>query len=392
MSRHLFCMSVFVVLAGCSTVLPFPSDRCIYVCPSCDEGSAGRQDALQTQLDGAAAGCRYFRFVPGEYLLSDASGIRIPTGATVDMTGARFILDKSLDEDGQAFTIHKARDIHLKRGEIIGNRAFWDPGVNIAGVRITGNSSNIRIEGLVCRDVSSNAVGVFGEGPEAEISAVVVSNVIASNCCNIYVDYLQANKGPAPGSDRRDQGTVAFYYVNGWSVESCDFRASQSDGTHFFQCRNGRFVNNTVSGSTMGGYFLEGCERILASCNLIEDNGSRGVTIERDSRDCTFSDNIVCDSGREGLWMPDVSGIVITGNQFIENGRKDDGERDSEIRLDDGAEYPTVTQGILIKNNIFRTRDHQTAAILLGPGITGIDAGWNHFQGPAIAVGSSRSQ
>ena len=276
-------------------------------------------------------------------------------------------------------------DVCLLGGEIVGDRGHWGPGVNVAGVRITGNSSNIQVNGLVCRDLSSNAVGVFGDDSGAETWRFGV-HITANNCCNVYIDYLQPNKGPVPGSDRRDQGSVAFYHVNGWSVEGCAFYGSQSDGTHFYHCKNGRFINNIVTGSAMGGYFLEGCECVWASDNLIHGNGSRGATIERDSCDCTFTQNIVSSSGREGLWMPDVSNIQITRNQFLENGRKDDGERDSELRVDDTAEYTTPTQDIRIEDNVFRTTTQQTAAILVGPGVVGIQPGENMFQGPAPAI------
>ena len=133
----------------------------------------------------------------------------------------------------------------------------------------------------------------------------------------------------------------------------------------------------------MGGYFLEGCERVTASGNLFQENGSRGVTIERDSHDCVLAACIIRHSGREGLWMPDVSSITVTGNVFVENGRKDDGEKDCEIRLDDTKEFSTLTRDIRIEGNILNTSAHQTAAIYVAPGIEGIDLANNTFQGAA---------
>ena len=41
------------------------------------------------------------------------------------------------------------------------------------------------------------------------------------------------------------------------------------------------FVHNKVYGAKMGGYFVETCDDILASDNVIRDNGSRGVTKRR---------------------------------------------------------------------------------------------------------------
>lgn len=386
MRRYLFCIPMIILLAGCRTFGPQVPEDIILIGPFSQDNDSDHQSAIQELFDNAPAGCSSFSFAPGIYMLSDPSGIRIPSGVTLRLTGARFLLYEGLAEDGQAFLLHDAHNVCMVGGEILGSRDIWDPGVNIAGVRVTGNSSNILIDGLVCRDLSSNAVGAFGDSPDAQIREISLSYVTATNCCNVYVDYLQANKGPVPGSDRRDQGSVAFYYVNGWSVVGCAFCGSQSDGTHFYHCSNGRFINNTVAGSTMGGYFLEGCESVLACGNLIQGNGSRGATIERDSRGCTFTHNIVSGSGREGLWMPDVSNILITRNQFLENGRKDDGERDSELRVDDTAEYTTATRDIRIENNLFRTSVHQAAAILVGPGVADIHPGENIYQGPAPPI------
>ncbi len=108
-----------------------------------------------------------------------------------------------------------------------------------------------------------------------------------------------------------DQGGVAFYLVRNFVVGGCSLEDSRSDGTHFDRCREGRFVNNRVLGSKMGGYFVEWCDSILAANNLIRGNGSCGVTIEAGSRDCTLQGNVIEQNGREGLWAPDLIGLVV---------------------------------------------------------------------------------
>jgi hypothetical protein len=314
--------------------------------------------------------------------LTNADGLRVPSGATLLMTGARFVFAESIDRDGQAFLLENVTDVAMQGGEIVGRRAVWGDGVNVAGVRMVGGG-NLKISGLTCRDLSSNGVGVFGSSDEAPVRDVRLSGVTGINCCNVYVDYLESNKGPAAGSDRRDQGTVAFYYVDGWSVDGCRFDGSQSDGTHFFHCRNGIFANSSVTGSRMGGYFLEGCENVVASGNVFSGNGSRGCTIERDSRFCALTGNIVTLSGREGLWMPDVAGVLVTSNVFRENGQKDDGEKDCEIRLDETEEFKTQTRDVRIESNLFHTRKHQTAAVYIGEGVEGVCTNANTFMGAA---------
>ena len=345
-------------------------------------GKSDHQPRLQEALDAIPAGAKTIVFAPGEYALTRASGLRLPADATIVMRGARFVFAEEMEEDGQAFLLEDVSNVALLGGEVRGRRDGWDPGVNIRGVRVAGKVQDVTVAELKCADLSSNAVGVFGT-EEAPVHDIVLRQVVAVNCCNYYGDYLCEDRGPAPGSAREDQGVAAFYHVDGWLVTGCRFEDSQSDGTHFYHCRNGRFVDSLVARSKMGGYFLEGCEQVLASGNVIEGNGSRGVTIERDSCFCTLQNNLVTLSGREGLWAPDVQGILVAGNIFRENGRKDDGARDCEIRLDDTQDYPTKTADIRIEGNLFSTTSHQTAAVYVGPDVKGFRLGSNTYRGAA---------
>ncbi len=329
------------------------------------------QKRIQEIMDRAKGPYRYFTFAPGDYTLTDPRGILVPSGATLRMEGVRFHLPASMHKDGQAFLLNDVAGIDWSGGAIIGQREQWAPGTNVAGLRIVGKCHDIRIRNLTCSKLSSNAIGVFGKSDENPIRNVTLLQVTGRQCCNRYGDYLSDQPGPAEGSERKDQGTVAFYHVDGWLVDGCRFVNSRSDGTHFYHSHNGRFVNNVVSGSKMGGYFLENCETVLASGNLFSHNGSRGVTIERNSQFCTLTHNIIRWSGREGLWAPEVQGILVQGNVFRENGRKDDGQRDAEIRLDNSEAYAVNTDAIRIENNLFYTTPRQTAVLFMGKGMNG---------------------
>jgi len=370
---------LFIVLAGAASGVAAGFEA---VGPFQAEDAAEHQASIQKALDKGADTPTVFTFAPGDYVLTDPAGLRVHAGATLIMTGARFLLSEDIGKDGQAFLLDNVSDVEITGGEIIGRRDAWDNGVNVAGVRMFGGSG-LRVSGLTCRDLSSNAIGVFGESDEKPVRNVRLYKVTGVNCCNIYGDYLQEKSGPAPGSDRKDQGTVAFYHVDGWSVEGCRFDGSRSDGTHFYHAHNGIFAGSSVTNSQMGGYFLEGCENVVATGNLIRGNGSRGCTIERDSRFCTLTGNLVTLSGREGLWAPDVANILVTSNVFRENGQKDDGERDCEIRIDEGDHYKTRTSSIRVESNIFKTRPTQTAAIYLGEGVEEVAIQDNTFTGGA---------
>ena len=353
--------------------------------PFAPSNAPKHQQSIQKILDAAGDGPVLFRFLPGDYHLPDPAGLRVPPHATLVMTGARFHLAREMAEDGQVFLLDGVSDVAFQDGEIFGQRDNWDPGVNIAGIRMRGAVSDIRVHGMRFRDLSSNAIGIFASSKDDPARDIIIRGIRADNCCNYYGDYLQPDSGPAPGSQREDQGSIAMYYVDGWLVESCQLGGSQSDGTHFCHCRNGLFVNNVVADSRMGGYFLEDCEHVVGSGNLIRGNGSRGVTIERDSAHCILQNNIITYSGREGLWAPDVENILVTGNVFRMNGRKDDRARDCEIRLDDTEQYATQTRAIRISGNTIHVESHQTAAIYISDGVQA-DIEGNTIIGPAPAV------
>jgi hypothetical protein len=119
----------------------------------------------------------------------------------------------------------------------------------------------------------------------------------------------------------------------------------------------------------MGGYFVETCEDILASDNIIRDNGSRGVTIERGSRRCTLQNSLVANSGRDGLWAPNCTGLVVVGNVFDRNGRKPNGGPDqiwnANVTIDGSRHDPTrtPTEDYMVSGNILYTTGSQIAAM-----------------------------
>ena len=350
------------------------------------DGSIGYQPQLQKAIDTAAQARRVLVFPPMVYLLEDEKGLTVHSDTTLFMYGAVFRFDDDNNEDGQAFLGQDVTDVQFLGGEIAGKRNAWAPSVNIAGVRITGNSARVGVRDMFIHDLSSNGIGVFGPSDESPIQDVVVTNTIVRNCCNVYVDYLQPGAGPARGSRREDQGGIAFYHVESFVVHGCSLEDSTSDGTHFYRCRHGQFTDNKVTGSQMGGYFLEGCQGVLASGNLIRENGSRGVTIERDSRDCTLVHNVVEHSGREGLWAPDVCGCLVANNVFRENGRKDDNGLDSEIKVEETDKYETVTEDFRITDNILYTTASQDTAVWITSGARGIVVENNSMRGPVRTI------
>ncbi len=332
------------------------------------DGAVSYQAELQKAIDTAAATGRTLVFPRMIYRL-DESGLQLRSNLTMSMCGAMFRLDEKCRQDGHAFVGNDVVNVHILGGEIAGRNDVWPEGVNIRGIHLTGKSKNIRIRDMHMHDLSSNGIGVFGTADQL-IRDVWVSDVVIENCCNRYGDYLSAKPGPEKGSVRADQGLIAFYFVQDFVVRGCRLEKSRSDGTHFYRCRQGQFVHNKVYAAQMGGYFLETCIDILASDNIFRDNGSRGVTIERGSRNCTLKGNVVANSGREGLWAPQCTGLVIAGNIFDRNGRKPNGPKphqiwNANITINEDPSDPTksATADYVIADNIVYTTASQVAAM-----------------------------
>ncbi len=353
-------------------------------------GSVSYQSALQRRaLDQAKNGPVVLRFPPAVFRIVDPAGLRVYSRTTLLLDGTVFVVDERVRQDGQVFYGRDVTDVTFIGGRVVGQRNRWPDSVNVAGIRFYGQCRRLRFRGMTFESLSSNAIGLFGAGHDRMIEDVWVEGVTARDCCNVYIDYLQPGAGPVKGTTREDQGAVAFYFVRNFVVRGCTLERSRSDGTHFYRCEDGRFVDNRVLDSKMGGYFVETCRYILAANNIIRGNGSRGVTIERGSQFCTLTNSIVERSGREGLWAPESKGLVVTDNIFRHNGLKRHGRLDGEIMIDKSEIDPSKTpraEDYLIANNIFITSHGQETAIRVRNHAHRIVIRGNTFHGPVRLV------
>jgi len=331
------------------------------------DGSVSYQAQIQTAIDTAAEAGQVLSFPAMTYQV-DEDGWRLRSGSRLQMRGAVFQVRREAEGDGAVFHAKNAQEIELIGGEIVGHVGDWADGVNVRGVHITGRSSGIKIRDMTIRELSSNGIGIFG-AENAPIVNVWVRDCVITHCCNRYPEYLSDEKWEK-GSEREDQGLVAFYFVEQFVVDGCRMERSRSDGTHFYHSHRGHITNNRIAAAKMGGYFLEGCHNVIGRGNIMTDNGSRGTTIERGSRDCIFAENTVTESGREGLWAPNCQGLIVTGNVFRNNGRKPNGKEphhiwNANITINDARSDPskTATGDYLISGNLIATTAGQIAAI-----------------------------
>jgi len=331
------------------------------------DGSVSYQNEIQKAIDEAGLTGGTLEFPAMTYAVTE-EGWLLRSGLTIKMYGAVFRVSDQCRKDGAVFKGRDVTDVTLLGGEIVGRNDLWPDGVNVRGIHIAGRSAGIRIRDMRLHDLSSNGIGVFG-ADDSFIHDVWVRDVIVENCCKRYPDYLSGEKGE-PGSQREDQGDVAFYYVEDFVVQGCRFERSRSDGTHFYRCRSGQITDNRIYRAKMGGFFIETCDNVIGRGNVMLENGSRGATIERGSRGCLFSNNVVSLSGREGLWAPDCIGLVVTGNMFNRNGRKPNGSEpryiwNANITINEAFREPTdsPTQDYLVSDNLIYTTSSQIAAI-----------------------------
>ena len=336
------------------------------------DGSVSYQLEVQQAIDVAAEQGVVLVFPAMTYAAS-VEGWELRSGSQLVMTGAEFLLGEDCDRDGAVFRAVDVDGLRLQGGEIVGRNDVWADGVNVRGVYVTGKSRQVRISEMRFRDLSSNGIGIFGD-KQNYVRDVWVEDVIVENCCKRYPDYLSDEK-PEKGSVREDQGDVAFYYVEDFTVQGCRFERSRSDATHFYRCRRGQLIGNRIYRAKMGGYFLETCESVVGTSNIMLENGSRGTTIERGSVDCVFANNVVESSGREGLWAPNCRGLVVTGNVFKLNGRKPNGPEprfvwNANITINSANHDPTKTppQDYLISDNLIYSSASQVAAIRVDAG------------------------
>ncbi|MEZ6050680.1 MAG: hypothetical protein R3C02_04700 [Planctomycetaceae bacterium] len=126
------------------------------------DGSICYQPQLQMALEAAEESGRNVVFPPITYQLNDPAGLRVHSGLTLDLQGARFVWVEEIDADGQAFVGENVSDVTFLGGEIVGRNDLWEPGVNVRGIHLKGSCKRIRVQDMHMQDLTSNGVGIFG--------------------------------------------------------------------------------------------------------------------------------------------------------------------------------------------------------------------------------------
>jgi hypothetical protein len=205
---------------------------------------------------------------------------------------------------------------------------------------------------------------------------------------------LYAPIGSGPG-----KGALDLVGCEQVIVQNCRLSAL-GDTMHIQKSRGIVFNGNQITGSRMGAFFLaEYCQDAVITGNIIDGtNGSRVMSVEKSCEDVTIVGNTFRNGGR-GSWINQPRRFTLTGNLFINNttkcepdarrGRRSfvtgDYERYAELYFtthEPGGRYGDV----LVRDNIFVSGDHATAAITFAPGGDTLTVTGNLFRGKACNI------
>lgn len=340
---------------------------------------------IEKAIELASKNAQTLVFPASVFLIDKPEGIRLQSNIRIDLSSVKFIVDSEINQDGQIFYGENLSNVEIINGEFDGNRDKLPVSVNIAGIYITGQSRNIKIDGSYFHHMSSNGIRIYGIDTQGMAEDVTIRNARVDESCNDYIDYLLPNKGPAPGTSMKDQGNIALYFVRNFQISNSVLENSHSDGTHFYFCSNGQISNNRIQNNKMGGYFIETCSDINGVNNKITGNGSRGVTVERGSVRCNLKGNTITNSGREGIWVDDSEQLVISNNYIANNGKKNHSPYNSNVKITDNSWPNKKTESrskyIYIVNNTVVTGNNSDHAIWVNSCATNISITGNVMLG-----------
>jgi len=311
---------------------------------------------------------------PGNYRIDAASGIELRSFCDLDLHGAILTASDAYSSPGQLMqTVPNSNhtNIAVRGGQLRGQRMKWPPRQNISGI-VLRDTSNVIIEN--CEVVDFNSAGVaivnthINDSKTPRPRRVTIANNRIARCATEYVDIRHDLYGEVgKGSDHKAMLRLAG--VRDFEIRGNRIEDSFGDAKWVVGCEDGIIIGNTIENSRMGSYFVERSVRVIGTANLIRNAGSRAVTIERGSHGNTFSNNIILNSYREGLWLMGCSECLIQGNRFENNGWRNSEDLDSAIKIEWQSSFEKDKASFnVITNNVIKTQPHQDQAIWIASG------------------------
>jgi parallel beta-helix repeat protein len=331
-------------------------------------------------MDDQPASIRYrhgggtIKLAPGNYYIEGEQGIQLRSHCNLELQGATLIAADSYDGPGQLMQTvpgFSHTSISIKGGLLRGQRMKWPTRQNISGIVIR-DTDNVLIE--KCEIVDFNSAGIAVVNSRAKESGsrmprrVCINGNRLSSCATEYVDIRDDLYGEV-GAGADHKAMLRLAGIREFEICNNRFEDSFGDAKWIVGCEDGVISGNLIENSRMGSYFIERSRRVIGTANLIRNAGSRAVTIERGSHENTFSNNIIINSYREGLWLMGCSECLIQGNRFENNGWRNSEGLDSAIKIEWQQAFANdKASNNLITQNFIKTQSHQDQAIWIVSG------------------------
>lgn len=197
------------------------------------------------------------------------------------------------------------------------------------------------------------------------------------------------------GNTSSQKGAIDTTLCRNVSITGCRFSAV-GDSMHILECENAVFANNQILGARMGAFYIGfQCKNVTVTGNTVYGtNGSRIISVERESEDIVITGNTFTGGGR-GSWFNQPKNIVISNNIFIHNTNKctndlktgricyatGEFERYSELYFTTWQDSGNAYGPVVISDNIIDSLPSADAAIALNPGGQDISIHNNIFRG-----------
>jgi hypothetical protein len=204
-------------------------------------------------------------------------------------------------------------------------------GVRFAGIRdeigttnscrgvFLQNAEDCLVERCEFENLSGRALGCDRVGTEWNEGLSFRDNVV-DRCGSEWVDIPGGVYQSLESSYGAHEPAVRLDYCRNFEVVCNTIRDGLGDNTQLKNCNFGRLSGNVILNARMGNWFIETCTHIVATDNVVDRAGSRGVTLEETSTHCVFTGNVVSRSGRENLWCNGSSFNTFSGNTFLGGG------------------------------------------------------------------------
>ncbi len=197
------------------------------------------------------------------------------------------------------------------------------------------------------------------------------------------------------GNTSQQKGAIDVTLCKNIRIINCCFGAV-GDSMHILECENAVFANNQILRARMGAFYIGfRCKNVTVTGNTVYGtNGSRVISVERESEDIVISGNTFTGGGR-GSWFNQPKNIVVSNNIFIRNTNKckknleigrisyatGDFERYPELYFTTWQDNASTYGPVVISGNIIETDESADAAIAFNPGGKDILIEGNVFRG-----------